>query len=97
MRIKLSSIMVENQTTALTFYTDVLGFNKSKESTQEARCQVHGGPEAAGAGEACDIFRYLRQSDPDVPAASEESLISHSVLIGFRPGKLLGELSANRK
>ena len=31
MKIKLSSIMVENQTTALAFYTDVLGFRKSKD------------------------------------------------------------------
>ncbi|HKB89224.1 MAG TPA: VOC family protein [Opitutaceae bacterium] len=31
MKIKLNSIMVENQTQALAFYTDVLGFKKSKE------------------------------------------------------------------
>jgi glyoxylase I family protein len=31
MKIKLSSIMVENQATALTFYTEVLGFKKSKD------------------------------------------------------------------
>jgi glyoxylase I family protein len=31
MKIKLSSIMVENQATALAFYTDVLGFKKSKD------------------------------------------------------------------
>jgi glyoxylase I family protein len=31
MKIKLCSIMVENQTTALAFYTDVLGFRKSKD------------------------------------------------------------------
>lgn len=31
MKIKLSSIMVENQEAALAFYTDVLGFTKSKD------------------------------------------------------------------
>lgn len=31
MKIKLSSIMVENQATALAFYTEVLGFKKSKD------------------------------------------------------------------
>ena len=31
MKIKLSSIMVENQAIALAFYTDVLGFKKSKD------------------------------------------------------------------
>ena len=31
MRIKLSSIMVENQATALAFYTEILGFKKSKD------------------------------------------------------------------
>jgi predicted enzyme related to lactoylglutathione lyase len=31
MKIKLSSIMVENQAAALAFYTDVLGFKKSKD------------------------------------------------------------------
>ena len=31
MKIKLSSIMVENQATALAFYTDVLKFKKSKD------------------------------------------------------------------
>jgi len=31
MKIKLSSIMVENQATALAFYTDILGFKKSKD------------------------------------------------------------------
>jgi predicted enzyme related to lactoylglutathione lyase len=31
MKIKLSSIMVDNQATALAFYTDVLGFKKSKD------------------------------------------------------------------
>ena len=31
MKIKLSSIMVEDQATALAFYTDVLGFKKSKD------------------------------------------------------------------
>jgi len=31
MKIKLSSIMVENQATALTFYTEILGFKKSKD------------------------------------------------------------------
>ena len=31
MKIKLSSIMVENQATACAFYTEVLGFKKSKD------------------------------------------------------------------
>src|SRR5215510_14421486 len=31
MRIKLTSIMVEDQTRALAFYTDVLGFEKKRE------------------------------------------------------------------
>jgi len=31
MKIKLSSIMVENQAAALAFYTDVLGFKKSND------------------------------------------------------------------
>ena len=31
MRIKLTSLMVDDQTKALKFYTDVLGFRKSKE------------------------------------------------------------------
>jgi glyoxylase I family protein len=31
MKIKLSSIMVENQATALAFYTEILGFKKSKD------------------------------------------------------------------
>src|SRR5262245_13972690 len=31
MRIKLTSLMVDNQDKALTFYTDILGFRKSKE------------------------------------------------------------------
>src|SRR5262252_6075530 len=31
MKIKLSSIMVENQAAALSFYTDVLGFKKCKD------------------------------------------------------------------
>ena len=31
MRIKLTSIMVEDQTRALAFYTDVLGFKKKRE------------------------------------------------------------------
>lgn len=31
MKIKLNSIMVENQATALAFYTDVLGFRKCKD------------------------------------------------------------------
>jgi 4-hydroxyphenylpyruvate dioxygenase and related hemolysins len=31
MKIKLSSIMVENQAAALEFYTEVLGFRKSKD------------------------------------------------------------------
>jgi predicted enzyme related to lactoylglutathione lyase len=31
MKIKLSSIMVENQATALAFYTDILGFKKCKD------------------------------------------------------------------
>jgi catechol 2,3-dioxygenase-like lactoylglutathione lyase family enzyme len=31
MKIKLSSIMVEDQAAALAFYTDVLGFKKSKD------------------------------------------------------------------
>ena len=31
MKIKLSSITVENQATALAFYTDVLGFKKFKD------------------------------------------------------------------
>ena len=31
MKIKLSSIMVEDQATALAFYTDILGFKKSKD------------------------------------------------------------------
>jgi glyoxylase I family protein len=31
MKIKLNSIIVEDQTKALTFYTDVLGFKKSKD------------------------------------------------------------------
>ena len=31
MKIKLSSIMVENQATALAFYANVLGFRKSKD------------------------------------------------------------------
>jgi uncharacterized glyoxalase superfamily protein PhnB len=31
MKIKLNSIMVENQATALAFYTEVLGFKKSKD------------------------------------------------------------------
>lgn len=31
MKIKLCSIMVENQATAIAFYTDVLGFKKSKD------------------------------------------------------------------
>jgi len=31
MKIKLSSIVVENQKTALAFYTEVLGFKKSKD------------------------------------------------------------------
>ncbi len=45
-------------------------------STEETRCQVHDGPGAAGAGETCDLFRYVRQPDPDVRAGSMESLIS---------------------
>ena len=31
MKIKLSSIMVENQATAIAFYIDILGFKKSKD------------------------------------------------------------------
>jgi len=31
MRIKLTSLMVDDQTKALKFYTDILGFRKSKE------------------------------------------------------------------
>jgi catechol 2,3-dioxygenase-like lactoylglutathione lyase family enzyme len=128
LKIKLSSIMVENQATALAFYRGVLGFKKSKDipvgefrwltvvspdghpdvelvlepnanpaakAFQEAMFkqgiplaafeaddieaeanrlkkhfnQVHHESEKARACEAWDFFRYVRQPDPDVPAA----------------------------
>jgi hypothetical protein len=41
-------------------------------------------------GKGCDFFQYLRQPDPDVPAVSEESLISDSALFRFRCEKTCG-------
>jgi hypothetical protein len=52
-------------------------------------------PNQQGPVKLAIFFRHLRQPDPDVPAASEESLIWDSALVGFRCRKTSGRVVGN--
>lgn len=93
MRIKLTSVMVENQDKALTFYTDVLGFKKKHEiPVGEYRWITVVSPEGPG-----DVELTLEPNANPAAKTFQEAMFAQSIpLAAFEVGDIAAEYARLR-
>lgn len=93
MRIKLTSVMVEDQDKALTFYTDVLGFKKKHEiPVGEYRWITVVSPEGPG-----DVELTLEPNANPAAKTFQEAMFAQSIpLAAFEVGDIAAEYARLR-
>ena len=93
MRIKLTSVMVEDQDRALTFYTDVLGFKKKHEiPVGEYRWITVVSPEGPG-----DVELTLEPNANPAAKTFQEAMFAQSIpLAAFEVGDIAAEYARLR-
>src|SRR5215469_7566 len=94
MKIKLSSIMVENQASALAFYTDVLGFKKSKDyPVGEFRWLTVVSPDGYQ-----DVELVREPNDNPARKAFQQALFRHGIpLAAFEVDDIVAEANRLKK
>ena len=93
MRIKLTSVMVEDQDKALTFYTDILGFKKKHEiPVGEYKWITVVSPEGPG-----DVELTLEPNANPAAKAFQEAMFAQSIpLAAFEVGDIAAEYARLR-
>jgi catechol 2,3-dioxygenase-like lactoylglutathione lyase family enzyme len=93
MRIKLTSVMVDDQDKALTFYTDVLGFKKKHEiPVGEYRWITVVSPEGPG-----DVELTLEPNANPAAKTFQEAMFAQSIpLAAFEVGDIAAEYARLR-
>ena len=93
MRIKLTSVMVEDQDKALTFYTDVLGFNKKHEiPVGQYKWITVVSPEGPG-----DVELTLEPNANPAAKAFQEAMFAQGIpLAAFEVGDIAAEYARLR-
>jgi catechol 2,3-dioxygenase-like lactoylglutathione lyase family enzyme len=93
MRIKLTSVMVEDQDKALTFYTDVLGFKKKHEiPVGQYRWITVVSPEGPG-----DVELTLEPNANPAAKTFQEAMFAQSIpLAAFEVGDIAAEYARLR-
>lgn len=93
MRIKLTSVMVEDQDKALTFYTDVLGFNKRHEiPVGQYKWITVVSPEGPG-----DVELTLEPNANPAAKAFQEAMFAQGIpLAAFEVGDIAAEYARLR-
>lgn len=93
MRIKLTSVMVEDQDKALTFYTDVLGFKKKHEiPVGEYKWITVVSPEGPG-----DVELTLEPNANPAAKTFQEAMFAQSIpLAAFEVGDIAAEYARLR-